>query len=74
GAEVIATASGAATELMTSLGATQVVDYRTQHFETLVRDVDLVLNTIGGATQEASWATLRRDGLLVATAAAPHAN
>lgn len=71
GAEVIATASGAAAELVAGLGAAQVIDYRTQRFESLVKDVDVVLDTIGGATQEASWATLRPGGLLVATAAPP---
>lgn len=71
GAEVIATASGTAIELVANLGAAQVIDYRAQRFETLVKDVDVVLDTIGGATQEASWATLRPGGLLVATAQPP---
>lgn len=71
GAEVIATAGGAAMELVANLGASQVIDYRTQRFETLVKDFDIVLDTIGGATQEASWSTLKPGGLLVATAMPP---
>ncbi|NJN52169.1 MAG: NADP-dependent oxidoreductase, partial [Gammaproteobacteria bacterium] len=71
GAEVIATASDTALDLVRSLGATEVIDYRAQRFEELVRDVDVVLDAIGGATQEASWATLRKGGLLVATARPP---
>lgn len=71
GAEVIGTASGAGLDLVAGLGARQVIDYRNERFEAAVKDVDVVLDTIGGATQEASWATLRRGGLLVATAMPP---
>lgn len=68
GAHVIATASGAGVDLAGSLGADEVIDYRKQRFQDVVRDVDLVLDTLGGATQEASWACLRPGSLPVATA------
>jgi NADPH:quinone reductase-like Zn-dependent oxidoreductase len=71
GATVIGTASGAGLALVAGLGAQQVIDYRHEHFEALVKDVDVVLDTLGGATQEASWSTLRPGGLLVATAVPP---
>ena len=71
GAHVIATASGAGVNLVRSLGADEVVDYRQQRFEDSVRSIDVVLDTLGGATQEASWATLRQGGMLVATAMPP---
>jgi NADPH:quinone reductase-like Zn-dependent oxidoreductase len=71
GAEVIGTASGAGLDVVAGLGATRTIDYRNERFETLVGDVDVVLDTIGGATQEASWSTLRPGGLLVATAMPP---
>jgi len=71
GAEVIGTASGPGLELVAGLGARQVIDYRNERFEAVVKDVDVVVDTIGGATQEASWSTLRRGGLLVATAVPP---
>jgi NADPH:quinone reductase-like Zn-dependent oxidoreductase len=71
GAYVIATAGTADLALVQSLGADEVIDYRTQRFEDLVRNMDVVLDTLGGATQEASWATLRQGGLLVATAMPP---
>ena len=71
GLHVIATASGEGVALVKSLGADEVIDYRGQRFEELVRDADVVLDTIGGPTQEASWATLKRGGILVATAMPP---
>jgi len=71
GAHVTATASGAGVELVASLGADSVIDYREQRFETVARAMDVVLDTLGGATQEASWSTLRKGGMLVATANPP---
>jgi len=71
GAHVIATASGDGLALVTSLGADEVIDYRSQRFEQVARDIDIVLDTLGGATQEASWTTMRKGGLLVSTAMPP---
>ncbi len=71
GAYVISTAGGAAVALVKSLGADEVIDYQEQRFQDLVRGVDVVLDTLGGPTQEASWATLKPGGILVATAVPP---
>ncbi|MCU0966222.1 MAG: zinc-binding dehydrogenase, partial [Burkholderiaceae bacterium] len=71
GARGIGTASGAGMALVAGLGAEQVIDHRNERFEALVKDVDVVLDTLGGATQEASWSMLRPGGLLVATAVPP---
>lgn len=64
GAHVIATASARNHELVTSLGADRVIDYRVEDFSEL-RDVDLVIDTIGGETLEKSWPTLGADGRIV---------
>lgn len=61
GAHVIATASERNVELVKSLGAHEVIDYRTQDFSAL-RDIDLVLDPLGGETLEKSWAVLRAGG------------
>ena len=71
GALVTATASGDGLALVKSLGADEVIDYRTQRFEQIARDIDIVLDTLGGPTQESSWATMRKGGILVATAMPP---
>ena len=64
GAYVIATASRQNIDLVTSLGADEVIDYRTQDFAK-TRDVDLVLDTVGGDTLTSSWAVLRAGGRIV---------
>ena len=61
GAYVIATASAGNIELVKSLGADEVIDYRTQDF-TQMRHIDLVLDPIGGETLEKSWSVLREGG------------
>src|SRR5262249_44830030 len=52
GASVIGTASARNHEFLKDLGADEVVDYQEHAFEDVVRDVDLVLDTIGGDTQD----------------------
>ncbi len=71
GAHVIGTASGANRALVESLGADEFVDYRTTPLGDAVRDVDLVLDTMGGGTQEASWAVMAPGGLLVSMVSDP---
>lgn len=61
GCHVIATASAKNLELLKSLGADEVIDYRTQTLDS-VREIDLVLDTQGGETLEESWQVLRPGG------------
>lgn len=61
GAYVIATVSAGNIGLAKSLGADEVIDYRTEDF-TQVHDIDLVLDTIGGETLEKSWSVLGVNG------------
>jgi NADPH:quinone reductase-like Zn-dependent oxidoreductase len=68
-AHVIATASAANTDFVKALEADEVIDYRTTPFETVVRDVDVVLDTVGGDTRHRSWGVLRKGGRLVTVAA-----
>ena len=65
GARVLATASARDTALVRSLGADDVIDYQAARFEEMPRDIDVVLDTIGGETRERSWRVLRKGGVLV---------
>jgi NADPH:quinone reductase-like Zn-dependent oxidoreductase len=65
GARVLATASARDTAFVYSLGADVVIDYHATLFEDTLRDVDMVLDTIGGETRRRSWRVLRKGGLLV---------
>lgn len=67
GAYVIATASGPNEPLVRSFGAHEFIDYRTTRFEDVVQDADVILDTIGGDTQERSWKALKRGGIMVST-------
>jgi NADPH:quinone reductase-like Zn-dependent oxidoreductase len=71
GAHVIATASARNVDFVRKLGADDIIDYGATRFESVVRDVDVVLDTIGGTTTEKSWSVLRRNGLLVTVVRQP---
>jgi len=71
GARVIGTASGDHVEQVRQLGADEVIDHRKTKFEEIARDVDVVLDTIGGETQERSWRVLKRGGVLVSLVQPP---
>lgn len=65
GAYVIATASGKNKEYVRSLGADKVIDYRTESFEEIASEVDLILDTVGGSVLEKSYGILKKGGVLV---------
>jgi len=65
GAEVIATAAAKDHKFLGELGASKVIDYTHERFEEKAEDVDVVLDTIGGETQQRSWGILRRGGILI---------
>ena len=71
GAFVIATTSERNRDLVKSLGADEVIDYRSQRFEEVVKDVDVVFDTIGGEVQESSWSVLKPGGILVSIVSPP---
>lgn len=71
GGTVSATCSGSDLDFVRRLGAEEVIDYRTQRFENIVRDMDLVFDLVGGETQERSWSVLREGGIIVSTVQKP---
>ena len=71
GALVIATVSTKDVTYARSLGADGVIDYRARRFEERVKEIDAVLDTVGGETLDRSFGVLRRGGILVSSAAQP---
>jgi len=67
GAEVFATAGTADLDYVRSLGADFVFDYQSQRFENIVRNIDLVLDYVGGEVLDRSWQVLAPDGVIVGT-------
>lgn len=71
GATVATTTSTANVALVKGLGADVVVDYKTQDFEQLLRDYDVVLNSQDGKTLEKSLNVLKRGGKLISISGPP---
>jgi NADPH:quinone reductase-like Zn-dependent oxidoreductase len=71
GATVATTTSTANVELVKSLGADVVIDYKTQDFEALLRDYDVVLNSQDGTTLEKSLRVLKPGGKLISISGPP---
>ena len=65
GAYAIGTASAENRDFLLGLGANEVIDYQHVQFEEAVRDIDVVVDTIGGETRERSWQVLKPTGILI---------
>ncbi|MET8637990.1 NADP-dependent oxidoreductase [Streptomyces sp. NPDC004074] len=65
GAHVIGTASAGKHDFVRGLGADELIDYHDTDFAEAVRDVDVVLDTVGGDYVQRSLRTLRKGGILV---------
>ena len=71
GAHVIGTASSKNQAFLRESGVDTAVDYQKTRFEEVVRDVDVVLDTIGGDTLERSFKVLKKGGILVSLVQPP---
>ena len=71
GASVATTTSSTNLALVKSLGADVVVDYKTQDFEAVLRDYDVVLHSQDGKALEKSLRVLRAGGKLVSISGPP---
>lgn len=64
-ANVASTASGKNKDFLTALGVDHFIDYKTEDFEQTLNEIDLVLDPLGGETQEKSLHVLKKNGRLV---------
>jgi NADPH:quinone reductase-like Zn-dependent oxidoreductase len=71
GATVATTTGTTNVEWVRDLGADLVIDYRTQDFETLVHDYDVVLDSQGGDTLAKSLRVLKPGGTAIGIAGPP---
>src|SRR5882757_9846400 len=74
GAYVFATASTKNQDLLRELGADEPIDYTQQRFENVAGNIDILLDTIGGETQERSWSVLKKGGNLLSVVQPPSAD
>ena len=73
GATVATTTSAANVDLVRSLGADVVIDYKTEDFADVLRDYDVVLNSLDKETLEKSLRVLKPGGQLISISGPPDA-
>jgi len=71
GAYVATTATGDDMEYVRKLGADQVIDYKSEAFETKVEEFDAAFDTVGGAITNKTFQVLRKGGSLVSMLGQP---
>jgi NADPH:quinone reductase-like Zn-dependent oxidoreductase len=71
GAHVTTTSRREDFAMLRSLGADETVDYIKEDFEKRARDIDLVIDLVGGDTQQRSWNVLKEGGTIVSTLEQP---
>jgi NADPH:quinone reductase-like Zn-dependent oxidoreductase len=71
GIQIVATAAQKDFAYLRELGADALVDYHSERFEDVARDVDAVLDLVGGDTQRRSFQVLRRGGKLISAVSPP---
>ena len=73
GATVATTASEAGADLVTSLGADKVINYKKENFEAILKNYDAVFDTLGGKTLEKSFEIIKEGGKIVSVSGRPNA-
>lgn len=71
GAEVATTTSTVNVDLVKSLGADVVIDYKKENFQDKLSGYDLVFDTLGGKTRDESYKVLKPGGILVSVFGVP---
>lgn len=67
GATVIGTSSSNNKNYVLSMGADSHIDYKSQAFEDIVNDADLVFDTVGGENVLRSIASIKPGGIIIST-------
>ncbi|SFK31446.1 alcohol dehydrogenase [Halobacillus dabanensis] len=73
GATVATTASEAGANLVKSMGADEIINYKTENFEEKLKNYDAVFDTIGGKVLEKSFEVIKSGGKIVSVSGLPNA-
>lgn len=73
GATVATTAREAGANLVKSLGADEIINYKTEKFEEILKNYDAVFDTLGGEILEKSFEVIKSGGKLVSVSGLPNA-
>ncbi len=71
GAKVFATGSTAHQDFLRKMGADVPIDYTKTKFDDVAKDVDVVLDMIGGGTLQRSYGVVKKGGIIVSIADEP---
>ncbi|ASN06665.1 NADP-dependent oxidoreductase [Virgibacillus necropolis] len=71
GAHVASTASGKNEAFLKELGVDEFINYKEENFEDVIKEFDIVLDTMGGEIQERSFDVLKKGGKLVSIVQPP---
>lgn len=71
GAEVFTTVGRRNVDLVKRLGADRAIDYRSERFEDVAKDCDVVLDSAGGETLVRSFACVKPGGVVVSIGGTP---
>lgn len=74
GLYVIGTATGSNLQEILNLGIDKAIDYVTTDFSIMVKDVDVVLDLVGGETLAKSYPLVKKGGIIVSTTQPPNAD
>jgi NADPH:quinone reductase-like Zn-dependent oxidoreductase len=72
GAYIATTVSTNDKQFVRELGASQMIDYKTENFEDILNDYDAVFDTIGGDTYRRSFKVLKKGGIIVSMLEQPN--
>ena len=72
-ATVATTASEAGMNLVKSLGADEIINYKTEKFEETLKNYDAVFDTLGGEILEKSFNVVKNGGKIVSVSGLPNA-
>ncbi|WP_426950194.1 NADP-dependent oxidoreductase [Bacillus mycoides] len=73
GATVATTASEAGENLVKSLGADEIINYKKEKFEDILKNYDAIFDTLGGTTLEKSFDIIKSEGNIVSVSGMPNA-
>lgn len=73
GATVATTTSETGTELVKSLGADEIINYKTEKFEDILKNYDAAFDTLGGKILEKSFNVIKSGGRIVSVSGLPNA-
>ncbi|PWJ57839.1 NADPH:quinone reductase-like Zn-dependent oxidoreductase [Dyadobacter jejuensis] len=72
GLSVIGTATGENLQELLALGIDQVIDYTKADFSSVLHDLDVVLDLVGGETLAKSYSIVKKGGVIVSTTQPPN--